>query len=164
MGYQQRAVGADSQYDMLVKLELTRDAFANLHEYVGQCGVAFLATPFSVEGLKFLVSLNVRAIKLASPDIVNGPLLDASAEAQRPVIASTGAADHEEVAAAVERFNRLGAGPLALLHCVSSYPTPEHEANLAAIGMLARAFDCISGFSDHTESLTIGGYAVAAGA
>ena len=89
-----------------------------------------------------------------------------------PVIASTGAADLDEIAAGVECFRRAGrgegasapAGPLALLHCVSSYPAAEHEANLAAIATLAESFACISGFSDHTESLVMGGYAVTAGA
>ncbi len=162
--YQQQAVRAATQYQMLSQLELTHDVFGDLCRYAGQCGVEFLATPFSVADLRFLVSLGVRAIKLASTDIINAPLLEAAVESSLPVIASTGAADLAEVAGAVAYFNRPGAGPLALLHCVSSYPTREWEANLAAIGTLARTFDCVSGFSDHTESLTMGGYAAAAGA
>jgi len=164
VAYQRRAVQATTQYQILSRLELTRDEFADLAAYAGQCGVEFLATPFAIEDLEFLVSIGVRAIKLASTDIINGPLLDAAAETGLPVIGSTGAADYNEVAAAVKRLKRPGAGPLALLHCISSYPTGELDANLGAIDTLARAFDCVSGFSDHTESLTIGGYAAAAGA
>ncbi|GMU21267.1 MAG: sialic acid synthase [Phycisphaerae bacterium] len=162
--YQKAAVEAHTQHELLSRLELSWDDFAALAQYAGEQGIEFLATPFSVEDLRFLASMPVRALKLASPDIVNGDLLDAAAATQLPVIASTGAADLAEVKAGVGRFRGAGGGPLALLHCVSSYPAAEEEANLAAIGTLARTFDCISGFSDHTESLAIGGYAVAAGA
>jgi len=162
--YQQRGARSNTQYEMLSRLELTRDEITDLAHCAGRCGLEFIATPFGIEDLYSLVELGVRAIKLGSADIVNAPLLDAAAATGLPVIASTGAADFDEVAQAVERLGRPGAGPLALLHCISSYPTREWEANLGAIGTLARAFDCVSGFSDHTESVTIGGYATAAGA
>lgn len=162
--YQRDATQANGQYDLLARLELTHDEFAELAEYAGHCGVEFLATPFSLEDLAFLVRIGVRAIKLASPDIVNVPLLEAAAGTGLPVIASTGAADLCEVAAAVERFRQAGGDVPALLHCVSAYPAAEEQANLAAIGLLGRRFSCVSGFSDHTESLTIGGFARVAGA
>ncbi len=162
--YQQRAVHTDSQYGMLSALELTHDTFVELADCAKQRGIEFLATPFSVADLQFLVRIGVSAIKIASPDIVNTPLLGAAARSRLPVIASTGAAELEEIAEAVSFFRTAGGGPLALLHCISSYPTPEREANLRAIGTLARSFGCVAGFSDHTESVLIGGYAVAAGA
>lgn len=163
-GYQRVTDQSETQYDLLSRLQLSDEAFADLADLAAKCGIDFLATPFSPRDLAFLLELGVKAIKLASPDIVNGPLLDAAAASVRPVIASTGAADPAEIAAAVQRFHHPGAGPLALLHCVSSYPARESEANLAAIGMLARSFNCVAGFSDHTESVVMGGYAVVAGA
>lgn len=162
--YQRQASQGDKQRDMLARLELSRDQFAELSAYARYCDIEFLATPFGVDDLKFLVSMGVQAIKLASTDIVNDPLLDAAAACGLPVIASTGAATEAEVARAVERFKQPDAGPLALLHCVSCYPTPESQANLLAIGALARRFNCVTGFSDHTESINMGGYAAAAGA
>jgi len=163
-GYQQRAGESESQHEMLARLELAHGQFEELSEYARRFPIDFFATPFSIPDLDFLVSLGVPVLKLASPDIVNGPLLDAAAQSGLAVIASTGAATLDEVTSAVERFMVPGAGPLSLLHCVSSYPAREEEANLAVINELARRFHCISGFSDHTESLTIGGLAVAAGA
>lgn len=198
--YQKQAAFTTSQYEMLKHLELSHDDFAAVAGHAGRYGIEFLATPFGVEDMSFLVSIGVRAIKLASTDIVNGPLLEAAAATGLPVIASTGAADRDEVAMAVRRFaidqsrDREGAdmlgrplpygrgsvvhtpgsdkcgsdvqipGPLALMHCVSSYPTPESDANLGAIRTLAETFDCVSGYSDHTESVEMGGLAVAAGA
>lgn len=162
--YQKQASQGDKQRDMLARLELPRDQFAELSAYARYCDIEFLATPFGIDELKFLVSIGVQAIKLASTDIVNDPLLDEAASSGLPIIASTGAATEAEIARTVERFKQPGAGPLALLHCVSCYPTPEAQANLGAIGALARRFDCVTGFSDHTESVSMGGYAAAAGA
>lgn len=162
--YQRDALESNSQYEMLSRLALPHEAFQQLAGYAGECGVEFLATPFSVADLKFLVSIGVRALKLASTDIVNAPLLDAAAESGLPLIVSRGAAEHDEIAAALDRFRSRGGKALALLHCVSSYPTPEYEANLAVIHTLEEEFGCCVGFSDHTESISIGGYAAAAGA
>lgn len=162
--YQQKTAGATSQREMLARLELSHDDFAELFEYAGRMGIEFIATPFSPVDLEFLLSLGVRAIKIASPDLVNPFLMDPAAASGLPVIASTGAAELAEIDWAVERFTNLDGGPLALLHCISSYPAHELEANLGAIGALSRTFDCIAGFSDHTESLEIGAYATTAGA
>lgn len=164
VAYQKHAAQGDSQYDMLARLQLSRDHFVELAHYASHCDIEFLATPFSVDDLRFLVSIGVRAIKLASPDIVNDPLLGAAAGSGLPVIASTGAATAEEIAAATAWFRKDEAGPFALLHCVSCYPTPESQVHLAAIPALAARFGCVAGFSDHTESISMGGYAAAAGA
>jgi sialic acid synthase SpsE len=162
--YQRKAGQGISQYDMLERLALTDDAFEQLRHHAEDSGIEFLATPFSVQDVDLLVRLQARAIKLASPDIVNVPLLERIASSGLPIIASTGAATLEEVEAAVDYLRSHRSGPFALLHCVSSYPTFEYEANLAAIGTLASRFGCVVGFSDHTESLTIGALATAAGA
>jgi len=162
--YQKRAGQGDRQYQMLARLALSPDDLGRLAETADRCDVEFLATPFSVADLRTLLDLGVRAVKLASPDLVNWPLLEAAAASRLPVLASTGAAEMSEVVESVDHFRRARGGPLALLHCVSRYPTPEHEANLAAIRTLGRTFGCVTGFSDHTESTAIGGYAAAAGA
>ncbi len=162
--YQRRAGEATTQHEMLKRLELSRECFQELADLARERAIEFLATPFAVEDLRFLLSLKVAAIKIASTDIVNVPLLEAAVGAGLPVIASTGAADIEEIREAVRFFDKAGAGPLALLHCVSSYPTPDDQANLAGIATLARAFGRVAGYSDHTESVTMGAYATAAGA
>jgi len=162
--YQQNAGEAATQYQMLARLELPHSQFAELAGYARQCEIEFLATPFSLVDLEFLISINVAAIKLASTDVINGPLIDAAARSHRPVIMSTGAADADEIASAVERYRRHDVDTLALLHCISSYPAREDSVNLAAVIAMAQQFRCVTGFSDHTESITMGGYAAAAGA
>ena len=164
VGYQQRAGMSTSQHDMLSRLELKYRQFEELADCARACGIEFLATPFSPADAEFLASIEVRAIKLASPDIVNRPLLEAVGRCGVPVVASTGAAELDEVRDGLGCLREAGAPSVALLHCISSYPAREDEANLAAIRTLTAQFGCVAGFSDHTESLTTGGLARAAGA
>jgi N-acetylneuraminate synthase/N,N'-diacetyllegionaminate synthase len=96
------------------------------------------------------------AIKIASGDLNFDPLLDVAARSGKPVILSTGMARMEEIRHAVDVFATGiadGAAPadrLAVLHCVSLYPTPPDQANLAAIPRLARELGVTVGYSDHT--------------
>ncbi|MCP4246917.1 MAG: hypothetical protein GY778_07695 [bacterium] len=163
--YQQARAGARTQREMLRRLELGVDDFATLRRRCADRGVEFLATPFGLADLERLVGLEVRAIKLASTDLNNVPLLQAAAETHLPLIVSTGAGEAGEIATAVADLDRWGAVErTVLLHCVSAYPTPWDQANLGAIGELGRRFGRLSGFSDHTASEATGALAVAAGA
>ncbi|MGD8451886.1 MAG: N-acetylneuraminate synthase family protein [Phycisphaerae bacterium] len=163
-GYQQ-ATGQTSQQQMLAALELTDAAFHELRDHCRQRGLEFLATPFSPADVERLRQLDVRAIKIASTDLNNTPLLQAAAEADLPLIVSTGAATFEELRTAVMRLRFWGtASRLILLHCVSCYPTPLEAANLRAVAELSGRFSVPAGFSDHTLSTHVGGWAVAAGA
>jgi sialic acid synthase SpsE len=162
--YQQEQ-GHSDQRQMLKQLELTRQEFIDLARYCKDVGIEFLATPFSIPDLDFLLELGVSAIKLASPDLVNYPLLERAIESKLPVIASTGACTMDEIDAAVDSFsNKAAISRLILLHCVSSYPTPISEANLAVIGNMGQRYPVPVGFSDHTAETVTGGLAVAAGA
>jgi sialic acid synthase SpsE len=162
--YQQRR-GAGSQRELLARLELSDEAFAALAAHCRARGVEFLATPFSPPDVDRLVNLGVPALKIASPDLTNVPLLRRAAATGLPLIVSTGAATADEIRRGVERLHGWGlGGRLVLLHCVSGYPAPRETANLRAIAALRDAADVPCGFSDHTESTAIGGWAVAAGA
>jgi N,N'-diacetyllegionaminate synthase len=122
-----------------------------------------LATPFSVSDVPTLAALDLPAIKIASPDLVNRPLLHRAAQLRKPMLLSTGAATMDEVAQAVDWLREWRAA-FALLHCVSSYPTSSDDANLCWIAELATRFDVPIGYSDHTTDMTAGAFAVAAGA
>lgn len=160
-----RAVADFGQREMLRRLELRRDDFAALKKHADASGIAFLATPFGLDELRMLCDLGVPAIKIASPDIVNVPLITAAAASGRPIILSTGASELAEVDAAVETlFQRGATDRLILLHCVSSYPTPPADARLRCIRTLADRFNVPVGFSDHTASADTGALAAAAGA
>lgn len=127
-----------------------------LKKYAESQGVEFLSTPFSVDAAKFLVEeVKVPALKIASGDLTFTPLLEYAASTNLPIILSTGAANLAEITLAVSgpllpafRENRL-----AILHCVSVYPAPEHLLNLNVISMLRGTFLSVPiGWSDHSLS------------
>lgn len=161
----QRAGGARSQREMLARLELSDADFLRIRAHCDARGIAFLATPFSPPDVDRLERLAPPAIKIASTDVNNGPLLRRAAETGRPLIVSTGASLRAEIGQCVARLREWGAGQrLVLLHCISGYPAPLETANLRAVAALRRAFGVPCGFSDHTRATEIAGWAVAAGA
>lgn len=160
--YQKGAAAAPSQVEMLSKLELQPADFARIKQHCEQVGIEFLATPFGIEDLRTLLDIGVRAIKIASPDIINRPLLEAAAASHLPVLLSTGASEQAEIDAAHDLLARQLAVPLVLLHCVSSYPTEMEQANLRRIGTLYERYRCPVGYSDHTAETLTAQLAVAA--
>lgn len=157
-------VPADSPYfGLLKRCELPFARQAEMKRLAESLGLLFFSTPFDSECVDFLDAIGVPAFKLASFDIVNGALTRRVLAKGRPVIASTGMADRVEVDAFVEAANR-GRVPFALLHCVSAYPTPPHEANLRVIGRLRELYGVPTGYSDHTLGVETPVLAAAAGA
>jgi len=155
---------AHRQRDMLEKLELHPEDFAAIASQCAAEQIELLITPFSVEDVALVVGLGVRAIKVASPDVVHLPLLTAIGQTQLPVLMSTGAAEMDEIATAVDTLAAAGTKELVLLHCVSSYPAPLREAHLRCIASLADAFGVPAGYSDHTTEIFVGEMAVTVGA
>jgi sialic acid synthase SpsE len=160
--YQQDRTDAPSPAAMLRQYELSDSDIARVTQAIVAHGMAPIATPFSIEDVDGIESQGLPGIKIASPDLVNRPLLLRAAQAGRPLLISTGAATLSEVAITVGWLNGIGAA-FALLHCVSSYPTPAEQANLCWINELAR-FEVPVGYSDHSTDPFAGALAVAAGA
>lgn len=113
-------------------------------------GIAFSCTPFYIEAVEALAPF-VDFYKIASYELMVTPLLDACAASGKPVVLSTGMASLEEIDAAVTTLKRGGCSDLTLLHCVSAYPTPVAQANLAAIETIRTRTGCPVGWSDHTR-------------
>ncbi len=163
--YQREGCGYQSQYDMLAQLELSDDDLRVLSDRCKSLGLLFLATPFSVDDVARVVSSGASAIKIASTDLTNHALLDEAAQTGLPMIVSTGASTESEIcASAAHLLSKVSAEKLALLHCVSCYPTPLDQINLRAIETLSDTFGVVSGLSDHTMSVDTGAWSVAVGA
>lgn len=152
------------QHAMLSELELDADAFCRLHDACRDAGIEFLATPFDRRSLELLVELDVAAIKIASTDLTNTPLLEAALQTRRPLIVSTGASRPAELDRCVRLIRSFPDAGAALLHCVSAYPVEPHAANLGRIRTLAERYGLVTGYSDHTSGIRAGALAVAAGA
>lgn len=143
----QEAGGGKSQFEMLKELELSFQDFEELKSYCDNRGIAFLSTPDDLKSAKFLAQLGVPALKVGSGEINNLAYLNQLSELDLPLILSTGTASLAEVEKA---FCVLEKCPLAILHCVSSYPTPVEQLNLKAIETLGQKFPVPVGLSDHS--------------
>lgn len=164
--YQENHDDAVDQRALLRRLELDDVAFESLRLHAATVGIDFLVTPFGLPELDYVATaLNVPAIKIASPDIVNTPLLTAAARTGLPLILSTGAATAGEIKQACKTLaDNVSSARLILLHCVSAYPTPLAKARLGRIAELRQTFNVPVGYSDHTSDVETGHHAVLAGA
>lgn len=114
-------------------------------------GIQFSCTPFYLDAVEELLP-HVDFYKIASYELLWTDLLTACARTGKPVVLSTGMATMDEIKTAVETVRAAGCNDLTLLHCVSGYPTPLDQCNLAAIKTLAENFKCPTGWSDHSVS------------
>ncbi|MGB9331938.1 MAG: N-acetylneuraminate synthase [Steroidobacteraceae bacterium] len=191
--YQAVATGAaESQLEMLRKLQLSDSDHEALNERAKSKGIGMLSTPFDLPSLRMLVSrMRFEVIKVPSGEITNGPFLLEVARTGRKVILSTGMSTLAEVETALsvlafgyadgtadaqpgaDAFARAFASDggqrllrekVTLLHCTTEYPAPFAETNLCAMDTLAAAFRLPVGFSDHTPGIHISVAAVARGA
>ena len=156
------------RFEQLRSFELRIGDLQRLADAARQAGMIFLSTPFDLDSARALEPL-VEAYKVASGDNTFYPLLKTIAATAKPIILSTGLADLGDINQAKRTIERVWReqgvrGELALMHCVSSYPVPIEQANLAAIETLKAAFGCTVGYSDHTLGIEAATYAVAAGA
>jgi sialic acid synthase SpsE len=161
--YQKAKTSETTPVDLLRKYELPLAALRTIVREIRTLNMIPLATPFSPVDVEVVESLRVPAIKIASPDLVNRPLLQCAAQTGKPLLVSTGAADMSEVETTVS-WLRTWNVDFALFHCVSAYPVPAAQANLCWIGELAAKFDVPVGYSDHTVDTLCGAMSVAAGA
>ncbi|WP_270977554.1 N-acetylneuraminate synthase [Campylobacter upsaliensis] len=154
----------ESQLEMIKKLELSREAHFELMKHCKKHNIAFLSTPFDLESVAFLQSLNLSYFKIPSGEITNLPYLKAVARCKKKALLSTGMANLAEIEAALEILRKNGTRDITLLHCTTEYPAPFEEVNLNAIKTLKEAFKLKVGYSDHTKGIVAALGAVALGA
>lgn len=127
-------------------------------------GLIFLCTAHDEKTLPWLDELEVPAFKIGSGERSNVPFFAEIARRGKPVILSTGMYSTEHVREALNVLGANGCREVALLHCVTSYPTPYDQVNLRAMDELREIFDGPVGYSDHTRGHHVVLAAVARGA
>ncbi|MDI6751704.1 MAG: N-acetylneuraminate synthase family protein [bacterium] len=142
--------------EILAQYELPSASFFELSKLAKENGLIFLATPFDKEAVDLVANLSP-AIKIASGDITNIPLIKYVAKKDKPIILSTGGSTMKEITDAlegIEKTNRrlIRESQLILLHSILSYPAPLVSVNLLSIPYLHQSLNFIVGYSDHTES------------
>jgi N,N'-diacetyllegionaminate synthase len=137
---------------------------ASLRRQCADAGMAFILTAHDESKIEWLERLEVDAVKVGSGERRNLRFIQQLTRLGRPMIISTGMYEQADVQAVVDAVAEAGGRELALLHCVTSYPTPPAQVNLAAMETLRQIFPGPYGYSDHTtDGLAVLG-AVARGA
>lgn len=156
----------ESQFEMLKKLEISKEDHLKLIEHCNRSSIEFLSTAFDLESLEFLKTLNLQRIKIPSGEITNLPYLEQVAKIGLPTILSTGMAKLGEIEAAVDILisNGMERKSLTILHCNTEYPTPFQDVNLRAMVSIAQSFGVDVGYSDHTDGIEVAIAAVSLGA
>jgi N-acetylneuraminate synthase len=137
-------------YDLYEEAHMPWDWHKPLFDRARELGITIFSTPFDNTAIDLLEDLNAPAYKIASFEAVDLPLIKYAASTGKPMIISTGMADAEEIAEAIEAAREGGCKELAILHCVSGYPAPAEDYNLRTIPDMIERFSLVTGLSDHT--------------
>lgn len=149
-GYLAGAGIKKSIYDIFADLAMPYEMLEGLADYCRQQGIAFMSTPFSVADAE-AVDPFVDVHKVASYEINHVRLLQWLAKTGKPLILSSGAADQNDIAFALETLYAAGAADVVLMQCTARYPAPLESLNLKAIMQLQERFQVPVGFSDHSR-------------
>ena len=157
-----------ARFERLKSFELTFKQFECLSRTADNEGLLFLSTPLDLESATFLKDI-VCAYKIASGDNNFIPLLEFAAHTGLPLLISCGLIDISEAKETVALIHSIWSqnslpAEMALLHCITAYPAPPEQANIAAIAQLKKEFNCTIGYSDHTLGIEAALLALALGA
>lgn len=150
-------------YDLYKWAETPYEWHEEIFSHARKIGITIFSTPFDETAVNLLEKLDCPAYKIASFEILDLPLIRYVSETGKPLIISTGMASEKEIEEAVQTARDAGCKQIALLHCISGYPTPIDQANLKQILNLANSFNVTIGLSDHTLGTTASVVAVALG-
>jgi N-acetylneuraminate synthase len=151
-------------YDLYQEAHTPWDWQPKLKKVAQDLDLDLFSTPFDETAVDFLEEMGVPAYKIASPEIVDLPLIHQVAKTGKPIVMSTGMATLAEIEDAMHAIREAGGKEVALLKCTSAYPAPPEEMNLRTIPHLAETFGVPAGLSDHTLGIAIPVAAIALGA
>ncbi len=154
----------ENYYELLKRLQLSYDDYARLKRKADELGMLFFSTVHNKHSVDFMRSIGVCAFKIASPDIINYPLLRYIARMELPIFIDTGGAFVGEVDKAVIILQNEGAKDIVIMHNPSGYPAPPEKTDLRMIPAMKSLFDTFVGLSCHTPGFDMVLASVALGA
>lgn len=164
--YQKKHTETDETFfEMLQKLEFSKEQFKEISSYCKEKKIIFLSTPFDHISVEWIEELGVPAYKIGSGDMNNIPLLKLICSKKKPILLSTGMASLKEVKDSVNIIKKNNINDIIIFQCTTNYPTTYEEINLNVIDTYKEEFpDLIIGFSDHSIGIEASIGAVAKGA
>ena len=143
-------------------LEFGLEEYEAIDSYCKEKGIEWFASAWDLESHKFLRHFDCKYTKIASAMIVYEDLLREVASEKKHTFISTGMTEFEQIDRAVEIFKSAGC-PFELMHCVSTYPMDDEDANLNCIKTLRDRYQCDVGYSGHEVGLAVSHAAAALG-
>ena len=165
--YQKKSIEqSDSQFNMLKKLELSKEMHIELINYCKKKKIKFLSSPFDHDSINLLNELGLDIFKIPSGEITNLPYLRKIGKLNKKIFLSTGMSNMDEIRNASDILINSGTkkNNITILHANTEYPTPIEDVNLKAMITIGNNLDLKFGYSDHTLGIEIDIAAVAMGA
>ena len=164
-------LGATSKwkkYDNLFKLykkgQTPKKWYRKIFSYAKRINITLFASIFDINTLKFFENeINCPIYKIASPEIVDIPLLKSIAKTKKPIILSNGLSNFNDLSLAIKTIRKFNKN-IVVLKCTSTYPASNHALNLSTMMDIKKKFSCNVGFSDHTTGIDSAIYSAALGA
>lgn len=141
----------NTMYTLYGKANTPWEWHKDLKEEAEKVGIDFFSTPFDNSAVDFLEELGVGFYKIASPEMVDIPLIKYVASKGKPIIMSTGMATLGEIETSVNAIRSMGNDQIAILRCATAYPAITEQMNLATLKHMAEAFNVPVGLSDHSQ-------------
>ena len=139
------------RFKRLKKFELTKEEFYKLSLVAKNNNLKFISTPFDINSAIFLNKI-VDCFKISSGDNNYYQLIEKVLKFKKNTIISTGLLNFKDMTNLYKFIKKLklNNSKIAFLHCTSSYPVEDKEANLLSISFLKKKFHFTIGYSDHT--------------
>jgi N,N'-diacetyllegionaminate synthase len=152
---------SENRFDYFARTGFDKYQWAELKACADENGLAFISSPFSQLAVEWLLDIGASALKVASGEVTNLPMLQAMSDTGVPVLLSSGMSDWDEISVAVET---LSGADITLMQCSSSYPCSYSDVGLNVLAEMRERYGIPVGFSDHTETNYAAFSAVAQGA
>lgn len=137
-------------YDLYEEAHTPWEWQAEIKEECERLGMDFLSSVFDPTSVDFLESIGCEMYKIASPELVDVPLIRYAASKGKPMVISCGMGSIDEIADAVEACRSVGNERIVLLKCTSEYPAVYEDMNIATMADMGARFGCAVGLSDHS--------------
>ena len=141
-----------TQRDQKLGLEFDRSEYQEIDKHCKDKNIKWSASAWDIDSQDFIASFNVKFNKLASPMLGHKPLVKKIAAEKKKTFISTGMATLKELDEVINFFEKEKC-PFEVMHCNSTYPMLDNEANLKCIQILKKRYNCNVGYSGHETTL-----------